>query len=424
MSTAAMARHGGTKGAAVRIFASLYALFLVSMFYRSTNAVLAPVLRDEMGVTADQLGIVTGAFFAAFALAQIPLGLLLDRFGPRVTITGMMLIPAAGSIVFSQAESVAGLIAGQALMGAGCAVGLTGAIVVFARWFPADRTATMIALYTGLGNVGVLLTATPLAAAVAVYGWRDTFVFMAALNVLLVAQMFLLVRDAPPGHPYHDQTRETLGVVIRGLGEVLTTRAIWPMLGLGFCALSMVLTIRALWAGPYLADVYGLDAIGRGNMLLIFTFAMLVGNVGVGPLDRVFNRRKAVVLAGAGITAAVLAVLALAPSLSLWAAMALLCILGIACNYIIVIFAHGRALFPLRLVGRAVTVINGVNIFGIAVLQVASGYVVRSFPATDGAAPEMAYRAMFGMLAVVLLLGMAAYTRSKDIPPSADGAAR
>lgn len=419
-----MISHGGTKGAAVRVFLSLYVLYLMSMFYRSTNAVLAPVLRDGMGITADQLGLLTGAYFAAFAVMQIPTGLFLDRFGPRSTIAVMMLVPALGSLLFAQATSITGLVLGQAVMGAGCAVGLTGAIVVFARWFPPDRTATMISLYTGLGNVGIILSATPLAAGISIYGLHDTFVFVAALNALLVVQMFFLVRDAPSGHPYHSERRETLGAIFRGLGEVIATRAIWPMLALAFVSLAMVLTIRSLWAGPYLADVYKLDAIERGNMLLVFTIAMLVGNVGFGPLDRLFDRRKPVVLAGAAVTAASLAALAFVPSLPLWGAMALLCVLGVACNYVVVIFAHGRALFPIRLVGRAVTLINGVNMFGIAFMQVATGYVIRSFPSSDGAAPEMAYRAMFGFLTLCLGVGMLAYTRSKDIPPSTDKASR
>ena len=412
------------KGAAIRVFLSLYVLYLMSMFYRSTNAVLAPVLLADMGIQADQLGILTGTFFAVFGIMQIPTGLFLDRFGPRATITAMMLIPAAGSLVFSQAQTVGELALGQGIMGAGCAVGLSGAIVVFVRWFPADRIATMISVYSGMGNVGIILSATPLAAGIAAFGWRDSFVFVAALNVLLVAQMFFLVRDAPPDHPYHGERRETLGAIFRGLGEVLATRAIWPMLALAFVSLAMVLPIRSLWAGPYLADVYGLDAIERGNMLMVFTVAMLVGNVGFGPLDRLFDRRKPVVLAGAAISAAALVCLALFPSLSLYAAMTLLCILGVACNYVVIIFAHGRALFPLRLVGRSITLINGVNMFGIAVMQVATGYVIRGFPATDGTAPEIAYRAMFGFLAVCLVCGMLVYTRSKDIPPSVERAGR
>jgi MFS family permease len=419
-----MTSHGGTKGAAIRVFLSLYVLYLMSMFYRSTNAVLAPVLRADMGIAAEQLGILTGTFFAVFAIMQIPTGLFLDRFGPRATIAAMMLIPAAGSLVFSQAQTVGELALGQGIMGAGCAVGLSGAIVVFVRWFPTDRIATMISLYSGMGNVGILLSATPLAAGIAAFGWRDSFVFVAALNVLLVAQMFFLVRDAPPDHPYHGERRETLGAIFRGLGEVLATRAIWPMLALAFVSLAMVLTIRSLWAGPYLADIFDLDAIARGNMLLVFTVAMLVGNVGFGPLDRLFDRRKPVVLAGAAISAASLAGLALLPALPLWIAMTLLCVLGVACNYVVIIFAHGRALFPLRLVGRAITLINGVNMFGIAVMQVASGYIIRSFPAADGAAPETAYRAMFGFLAVCLVCGMLVYTRAKDIPPSAERIAR
>lgn len=408
------------RAAAARVVLSLYILFLMSQFYRATNAVLAPVFREELGLTAGQLGLVTGAFYAAFAIAQIPVGVFLDRFGPRRTIALMMLVPAAGAMVFARASDTAGLALGQAIMGAGCAVGLSGAMVLFARWFRPARFATMVALYSGMGNVGILLSATPFAVAVERFGWRPTFDGLALLNVVLVAQMFFFVRDAPPGHPYHTEARASLGAVMKGVLGVLGTRQIWPLLPLAFCGLSMVLVIRALWAGPYLADVYGLDAIERGNVLLLFTLAMLIGNVGIGPLDRVFRSRKRVVLAGALLTAAALAGLALLPRPGLWPTIALLCLDGLACNYVVVIYAHARAFFPLHQVGRIVTLANGVNIAGIAILQVASGYIVRAFPSVDGAAPDIAYRAVFGALAVLLCLAILAYCRAEDRPPDVE----
>lgn len=409
----------GYRGAAARVVSSLFLLFLMSQFYRATNAVLAPVFRDELGLSASQLGVLTGAFYAAFALAQIPVGVFLDRFGPRRTIAVMMLVPALGAFAVARAGDAAGLALGQAIMGAGCAVALSGAMVLFTRWFAPERFATMIALFSGLGNVGILLSATPFAVAVERFGWRPTFDGLAVLNVVLVAQMVFFVRDAPPGQVERTDARETFGAVVRGAGAVAGTRAIWPLLPLAFTSLSMVLVIRALWAGPYLADVYGLDAIERGNVLLLYTIAMLAGNVAIGPLDRVFRSRKRIVFVAAGLTAAALALLAALPRPGLWATIALFCLDGLACNYIIVIYAQARGFFPLHRIGRVVTLINGVNVAGIAILQVASGGIVRAFPAVDGVAPDLAYRAMFGTLAVILCLAILIYSLSEDRPGEA-----
>ncbi len=405
---------------AVAIWLSMYVLYLMSTIYRSTNAVMAPEWRIEMNLTPDDLGNITAAFFFAFAVAQIPAGLSLDRFGPRWTIAGMMLLPVIGAIILSIAGTSGELGAAQAIMGAGCAIGLSGAIVVFARWFPPDRMATLIALFSGLGNVGILLSATPLAAAVQGFGWRDTFLGLAVLNVLLVLQLVLVVRDAPPGHPFHARRRETLGDILRGAGEVWREPAIRPILALTFCSLGIVLCIRGLWAGPYLADVHGLGTIERGNMLLLMTVAMLIGNVGFGPLDRIFDSRKRVVVAGAALTASSLLALALVPHPPLALAMGLLCALGLACNYVVTILAQGRALFPERLVGRAITLMNAVNFLGGTFLLLSSGHLIRAFPMVDAKTPEMAYRALFGALAAMVALMLVFYLRSRDVRPSAE----
>ena len=412
----------GASRAAVRVWISMYVLYLMSTIYRSTNAVMAPEWREDLGLAPDQLGMITAAFYFAFACAQIPAGLSLDRFGPRWTIAGMMLFPVLGGFLLSQAMGFNDLAIAQAFMGAGCAIGLSGAIVVFARWFPPDRMATMIALYSGLGNVGILISATPLAASVEAVGWRDTFLVLTAINVALVLQLILFVRDAPPGHPFHARKRETLVDILRGAAEVWRSPEIRPLLAIMFCSLGIVLTVRALWAGPYLADVHGLDTIERGNMLLLFTIFMLIGNVGAGPLDRVFDTRKGVCVAGASATIVTLSALALVPDPPLWLAMALFCAFGLFCNYVVTVLAQGRALFPERLVGRAITLMNAANFFGGTVLLLGSGYLIRAFPMEGARTPAEAYRALFGALAVMVTLALLAYLRSRDVPPSAERA--
>lgn len=403
---------------AVGIFIVLNMLYQMSMFFRSTNAVIAESLRGDFAASSEQLSLITSAYAFAFAIMQLPIGGLLDRFGPRRMTAIMMLLPAVGAIVFASAGSVSMLVAGEVLIGAGCAVSLMGAVVIFTRWFRPGSMATLIALYTGFGNLGFMLSTTPLALMVAGVGWRGSFALMAVLTVVLVLIAFVFVRDAPRGHAYHDRKPESFRQIVGGIREVLSEPQIYLVFALSFPSLSIILAIRMLWAGPYLADVHGLDQIEASKLIFVVTVFMLIGNVLYGPLDRIFNTRKWVVLPGAFATFAILVVLAALPGLGLYTVIALFCGLALVCNYIVTLMAHGCALFPDRLIGRAITMVNFANFSGIAILQVASGYVIGLFPHdAAGGAPEMAYRAMFAFLAGCTLLGAVTYLFARDYKP-------
>ena len=146
--------------------------------------------------------------------------------------------------------------------------------------------------------------------------------------------------------------------------------------------------------------------------------AMIVGSLCYGPLDRLFDTRKRIVVGAALANVAVLGVLALTPGPALWQAVLLLALLGFVGPYAVMVMAHGRSIFPERLVGRAITVINTANFAGVAVMQMATGLIIGAFPATDGAVPEAAYRLVFACLAATVLLALAFYGRAADVRPS------
>ena len=224
MSTPASAPDGAPtplRAQAYRMYAVLCAGFLVSQFYRVSNAVIAPELMREMAISAEAMGIVTGVFFLAFAAAQVPTGLALDRLGPRRTMAGLFLVAVAGSAAFATAGGLAGLVLGRALMGVGCAAGLMGALVAIARWFPAARFAWLSSLLFALGGAGLLLATTPLAAISDGVGWRGAFWLMAAVAAAVAALLHAVVRDAPGSSAPHDDRRESAVEMWHGLGAVL-----------------------------------------------------------------------------------------------------------------------------------------------------------------------------------------------------------
>ncbi len=399
-------------GVAVRLAASLSAVFVLSQFYRTAVAVIAPDLAREFALSAERLGLVTGAFFFAIALMQLPIGVALDRYGPRRTVPLLLMLAVLGALIFAAAPSGGVLILGQTLIGAGCAGVFMGGLVTFSRWFPAERFASISAVAIATGGVGGMLSGTPFALVAETFGWRGAYVGLAAVTAALALLVFLVVRDAPQGHPYHERRPETLAQAFAGIREVLRHAGLPAILSVGFVSFSILFSLRALWAGPYLADVHGLGAVARGNVLLAMGGAMIAGTLIYGALERLVVSRKRVVLAGAGVNVVLFATLALLPRPGLWTVAVLFCAVALAGAYYIHLLAHTRSIFPDRLMGRALTTLNFAAFAGVSALQLLPGLVVGAFPAEGGAAPEAAYRAVFAVLGLVVLVGVVPYART------------
>jgi len=400
------------------IFIALAIAYSASQFFRAAPAVIAPNLMRDLSISAEAIGSVAGLFFLAFGLAQIPVGVLLDRFGPRRTMSCLFVIAVIGTVVFSQAQSAAVLGIGRGLQGLGCAAGLMGAMVVLGRWFPPEKFATLSGLMMGIGGIGVLMAASPLAIVSAEFGWRSAFVAAAVITGSFAVLLYAAVRDAPAGNAsVTAASEESLGDILRGIGEVLRNRALWKIIAMQLTVYPSVMTVAALWAGPYLADVHGLDTKARGEALNLMFFALVAAPILFGPLDRLFNTRKWVVVGAVVTLITVLSLLALLEQPSLLQVQALFLVLGLASPGSLVLHAHARSTLPERLVGRGMTLQNTAAMGGIFVMQSVTGLIIGTFETVGGVVPEMAYRTAFGFLAAALLLSLTVYASARDIKP-------
>ena len=167
------------------IFSILSALFTLSMFYRVSSAVIAPNLMHDLGLNAENLGILGGAFFYSFALLQIPMGPMLDRMGPRIVITSFSMIGALGAFVFACGNSFLVVLLGRILIGAGMASALMGSMKVFLLRFSPGKFVTLIGLFQAVGTFGNIFAASPLAFLASTVGWRMTFVIAGVVTALL-----------------------------------------------------------------------------------------------------------------------------------------------------------------------------------------------------------------------------------------------
>ncbi len=401
------------------IVMTLATAYVASHFFRASNVTIGLDLMRDLGIGPEALGGLTGAFFFGFAAMQIPCGFFFDRFGPRRTVTGMLVLATIGGIVFTLAPTWPVLLTGRVLMGAGFGVMLIGSMVVISRWFAPDRFATLTAMVLSIGLIGNLVATTPLAWASEAVGWRTVFAVAVLFTALATIAVWLVVRDAPPGHPFLERTPESPREMLQGLMEVLRNPRLKFILALNFCHYACTFTVQGLWGGPYLREVHGLTPIEAGNVLFTAVIAYQIGMLTFGPLDRVLDTRKWIVVFGTVAIITTLALMALMPRLPVSLAIGGIVVIGFFSASSTMVMAHGRGIIPDRLIGRGMATINTSVMFGVACMQTVSGIVVGAFePLANGARSETAYRALFGVLAAILIVALAVYGRSADVKPS------
>ena len=331
----------------------LIAITCLSQFYRVSNSVIAPELTRDLGLSARQLGWAGSAFFFALFAVQIPVGMWFDRYGARRTVAALSILAMAGALWIAAAADAFDLIAARAMVGVGCAASFMSVVFLCSRWFPQARLATALSWVFAASNIGTLAAATPLAWIAATVGWRNGFVGLAAVTVLVAVPFYAIVRDRPPDQPAAPDQAGEPRRGRKGLLEVWTTPGLLPLLAMHFFAYATMLTVLGVWGGPYLYDVHKLDGVERGNVLLAMGVAQILGILAYGPMDRLLRSRKKVVLGGAAISVLLLAALALLPQPALGVAVVLLTAFCFFCAFGTVIVAQGRTLFPDRLAGAA-----------------------------------------------------------------------
>ncbi|MFZ2157118.1 MAG: MFS transporter [Bradyrhizobium sp.] len=399
--------------------------YMASHFFRASNVTIGLDLMRDLAIGPEALGALTGAFFFGFAAMQIPCGFLFDHFGPRRTVTGLLILATIGGAIFTLAPSWPVLLTGRVLMGAGFGVMLIGTMVVVTRWFPPDRFSTLIAMVMSIGLLGNLAATTPLAWASEAIGWRGVFGVAVVFTALAAVAVWLVVRDAPPGHPFLDRTAEAPREMLQGLMEVLRNPRLKPILALNFCSYACTFTVQGLWGGPFLREVHGMSAIEAGNVLLAAVVTYQFGMLAFGPLDRLLDTRKWIAIAGSLVVIALLAVLALASQPPAWVPVAAILGIGFFSASSTMVLTHGRGIIPDRLIGRGMSTLNTSVMLGVACMQTLSGIIVGAFePLAGGARSETAYRALFGVLTLVLIVAVAIYSRSRDVRPSDEMRAR
>lgn len=402
----------------VLLVAALGGIYIVSQFLRNSVGVIAPNLASELGLSASEIGLLASVFFFSFAAAQIPLGVALDRYGPRRCMLVCAVIAILGTLLFAQAASPVWLIVARVLMGLGSSCYLMAPLALYAKRYPPDRFATLVGLQIGLGTLGTLLATAPFAFAVALIGWRMSFVAIAVFVLVAAVMVAMVVRERPDDRP---ATRETLRESLRGTLEATRVPSFWQVFAMQCVGYSSFVIVVGLWGGPYLTHIYGFSLTERGNMLFVTVIAQVAGSLLWGTSDRLFKSYKRPILMGQFLTATAMGLAAWIGVFPPWALLLWFIAIGFSTAVLSVLIAHGKSLFPPEMVGRGITLMNIGTMGGVFVSQSITGFIIDLFPlASDGYALN-AYRAVFAFQTGAILLASLAYSFSIDTrrnPPS------
>ncbi len=405
------------------LVAALVGIYMLSQFFRNALGVIGPDLSKTFDLDAAKLGLLSSIFFLSFALAQIPLGMAIDRWGPRPAMLAVATLMIVSTVLFALSRNFAELAAARMLMGLGCCAFLMGPLALYAERFPPEKFSTITGIHIGVGSFGMLAATAPLAWLAGSIGWRNSFLSAAAMAAIMTVCLFVFAREAPEAVRSRQARTESLSEAVAGVIAATRIAGFWRVLFMQTAAYAAFASIIGLWVGPWLAQTYGLPLEARGRMTLILAGAQIAGLFFWGASDRWFGsyRRPALIgIFGALATLAAGAFVAL-PAAALPGFMAAF---GFFFAITPVLTAQGKALFPRELTGRGMTFINTGVIGGAFALQAVTGFVIEAFGSTivDGVRvyPPEAFRLVFGLLAAQLAVALLFYLRAPDLHPSQD----
>lgn len=410
-----------------KIFSALAFLYIMAIFFRVSMAVVARDISADFHLSALQLGTLSSMFFIVYALAQIPLGILLDRLGGKIVVCVLGVVTTAGSILFALAPSYNLALLGRMLLGIGTSCVLMGSMKIFTNWFSRHEFAIISGYIMAIGNLGNLLATAPLAETVTRFGWRNALLFVALSQIVATALVYAVVTDGPPNDMVLQKDGQaeisTAIPVMEGLRLVLGNRSFWLIGLLGFCYYGNFMLIQSLWGGPYLMDVFGASRSVVGGVLLCSAAGFITGCLCIGKIStHVLKSRKKTLLAGQAMTLGLyLLLLGPAQQLSPAALKFLFFSIGFIASSGITVYPMVREMFPHALAGTALSTLNFFVVSGVAVIQLVAGIVLDRYTEVSGAHTATAYQHAFFLpfsgLAIALLL----FVFAKDTLRAAEG---
>lgn len=365
------------------IFTIISLAYVVVYFHRLCPAVIAVDMQQFFKISGSVLGLLSSAYFYPYAAMQLPAGILVDSWGSRKTVAAFFALAATGSIIMGLAPNMHLAFLGRTLVGIGVSTVFVSNFKLLAEWFRPREFTIMGGIFMGMGGVGVLFSTAPLAFLSNIIGWRMTLTVVGGISLMISALVyaFVLNRPADRGWPsivlaQKDQIQKKISL-LEGFKMVLAEKAFWAVAVWSFFTIGIFFALAGLWGGPYLIQVYGLSKTSAGTILSMSAVALIVGSPLMGFLSNRVGRKYA--LAGCsfmllGVCAVFYAFTDRLPHIMLYILFFCLCLCTSASAPVIV--AAAKELFPIRIAGTSVAVVNVFPFIGGPFFQIILGAIL------------------------------------------------
>jgi MFS family permease len=383
MTTAATNEAGDGTRALVFALLALACGHMLSTLLRTIPAVSLDLMAADFRIEPQALASLTSVYHFAFAASQIPVGAAMDRFGVRPVSLSLLAGTVVGAIASGFATGPSSFAFGQLLLGVATSGMLMCPMTLAAKQLSASRFGLWSGAILSIGNIGMLLSSSPLAFVVDNWGWRAGFWISAAGGVAVALAVFALVPHQPAEHKDESSPLSQMIEVLR-LG---LSRPLRGLIALAMVSLATSLVLRGLWGGPWLMEIKGLSRVEAGNQLGAFTLAMIAGPLLMGMIDRKVGRRRDLVAGTHAAAAVLVALMALgAPHYAVaWLFgvpvmppqydLALFVLIGLAISAQPLLFGMCRQLVDAQTAGKALAAVNLACFLGTALMQSITGAV-------------------------------------------------
>jgi predicted MFS family arabinose efflux permease len=381
-----------------RVLPAFMVAYFLSCLLRNANAVLSPELIDELRLSGAQLGLLTSAYFFAFGASQIPLGILLDRYGARRVESALLVFAAFGALIFALGHSITTLALGRALIGFGASACFMAALKYFRHTYSLERQSSPTAAVAFSCGLGTLSASAPLEAILPFFGWRGAFMLFAGGVLLAAVYVFACVPDIKKDDRDHTTLREQWG----GVGQVFRSRGFWRYAPVTIFFNGGYMALVGLWAVPWLMSVDDVSRETAARYLFASGLAAIAGNFTMATVSTRLLERGATLPAiiGTGFGLMLLSLVfiqaGIKPALPFWV------LLGFCTSVVVPTFTAVGTHFAPRLFGRASTTLNLMAFVGAFFIQWLFGVLTDLFGAAGWSSRD-SMRATLGLLMLLQL---------------------
>jgi len=373
----------------------------VSYLYRTVNAVVYPDIAEELDLAANQIGLLTSAYFLAFALAQLPVGVCLDRYGPRRLQIPMLMLAVLGALGFSYATTVTELVIARGVIGLGVAGCLMSAMKASSLWFSQEHLPLIMAVLLSVGGMGAMASTVPMHMVIDIAGWRYAFIILAMLTLFVVVLILMVV-------PEQYQRQDTLFVdMLLAVKQLYSSWSFWRLVLYSVFANAAYMSIQGLWMGPWLRDVAGFSLDDVSYILFLCTVAMCAGSLLFGILANYLRRFgvQPILVCGFGIVLFILCqcLMVIDTGISPVLIVISFSFFGTAATLNYAIVAQSM---PVNLTGRVSTSFNLIIFLLAFIMQWGMGSIINLWEIVDGRYPLIAYQYAFGIVIIFQFFGL------------------